>query len=105
MLALPMTATAPAFAEPSYSSSDIQPVDWWWNQTGTTATSTPIMVGTRGGTNTAASGIPAIVHVVSRHRCGKIGTQDIQQRLTTSRRKPRRRELVAIADSFSSRLS
>ena len=34
MLALPMTATAPAFAEPSYSSSDIQPVDWWWNQYG-----------------------------------------------------------------------
>ncbi len=32
MLALPMTA--PAFAEPPYASSDIQPVDWWWNQYG-----------------------------------------------------------------------
>jgi hypothetical protein len=34
MLALPMTLTAPAFAEPAYSSNDIQPVDWWWNQYG-----------------------------------------------------------------------
>jgi hypothetical protein len=31
MLALPMTA--PAFAEPAYSTSSnyIQPVDWWWD--------------------------------------------------------------------------
>jgi hypothetical protein len=34
-LALPMTTlTAPALAEPSYSSSDIQQVDWWWDQYG-----------------------------------------------------------------------
>jgi hypothetical protein len=32
MLTLPMTV--PAFAEPPYASSDIQPVDWWWNHYG-----------------------------------------------------------------------
>ena len=81
MLALPMTA--PAFAEPRlqhrfklHHSRSIG----GGIITKATGTGTPITVGIRDTTSTAASGMPATAHAVSRTRCGATGARGIRRR-------------------------
>lgn len=103
MLALPMTV--PAFADPlraSIPTTSRRPTGGG-TTTVTTATTTQTTVGIAGITNGAAGGIPANAPAVYRARCGRIGTAGILERLKTCRRKPTRRERLAMTgDSRSS---